>query len=304
MLRIAPLWCTRASRTGWGQSPVSGLSWTKFDPAQPRFGPPQTSLSLLQPRFHLRQTRLGLQQMKFGPPQVRPSLPQTRFGPPQPRLGVPRTKFGLLQMRLGAPRTKFGLPHTKFGPAQMEVWSSADQVWSVTHQAWCATDEATSLRSHLQPGHHLAEPVEVDVASGEDDADAAAGGVRNLSVEERGEGGGASGLDDDFEARREERHRTAQLEVADGEDAFGQSADQGEGPPRGDHRLERVGDGGGEGDGHRLALCHRELHVVARFRFYTPHPDVRPQATDGDRGAAEQAAAAAGGDDEVEIRHV
>src|SRR6185369_11778514 len=45
-------------------------------------------------------------------------------------------------------------------------------------------------------------------------------------------------------------------------------------------------------------------HVVARFRFYTPHPDVRPQATDGDRGAAEQAAAAAGGDDEVEIRHV
>src|SRR6185312_17177914 len=101
-----------------------------------------------------------------------------------------------------------------------------------------AASRPLSLR---QAGDQRPESLRIDVPTGEDDADAPACRVRNLAVQEGGEGGGASGLDDQLHARGEEGHGRSQLQVAHREDALGEGADDGESTLGGPRGLEGVG---------------------------------------------------------------
>ena len=150
---------------------------------------------------------------------------------------------------------------------------------------------------------------EVDVAAGEDDADfwrSAIGAgweieARGCSwLQERGDGYGAAGLDDDFHAFPDEAHRGDDFFFGDEKDAVEMFAQNREGA-RGERGAETVGDGVAGVEGLESACGERAVGVVGAGWFAAEDVDVGADAFCGQAGAAEEAAAADGRNNRVDV---
>src|SRR6266516_2011892 len=142
----------------------------------------------------------------------------------------------------------------------------------------------------LSPGPGSVAPIreggdlgDVEVAAGEDGADAGAGEVAGLGGEEGGDAGGAGGFDYELHAFHDEADGGDQVAFGDGDDLIDQLAEQGEGEGAREGGAEAVGDrAGGDRDG--FAGGQGGGEGVGGFRF------------DGDDAAGEGGGVVAGGE--------
>jgi len=139
--------------------------------------------------------------------------------------------------------------------------------------------------------HQRGEAVEVDVAAGDDDADALAAHV-DLAGQHRGGGEAAGRLDQHLHPAGEEAHGVDQLVVGDGVDVVDQPLHHREGQLADIAALGAIGDGLRRLDADDAAAAQALLGVVAGLRLDADHAAAGVQRLRRHRAAGQQPAAA------------
>ena len=160
------------------------------------------------------------------------------------------------------------------------------------------TRESARLREPLVD--EACERRDVDVAAADDTAHVLAE-VLHLVVDDRGDRGGAGALDDDLLLLEERQQRLRDLALRDRDDLVDVLLAHGEGVCARQTHREAVGERlrGGDEDG--LVLLHGELHARQHRGLHADDADGRLLLLQRTRDAGDQAAAADGDDDGVEV---